>query len=126
MSRAKTRDIDVAKFRRLIESWGGASLVARKIHRSPSSIGNVLSRGYISIVFSDAIKDVFGVPYEDYMKKEDDEDVKVVADLPEIDNENLKDIAALLRQICNNQTAIYKRLNHITGEVVRINEKMEG
>ena len=122
---SKMYPVDVDKFDSLVKSWGGYQEVGRKIYRDQGTIRNVLSRGKISRVISDAIYQAYGVPLDIYSKKDtahakEVTEPKCIIDIP---NEG-KEIQYLLREMCNNQVAIYKRLNHLTGIGTRLEDEI--
>ncbi len=115
-------EIDTEKFKKLTDSLGGYTAVGNKIYRSHSVLSKTVTRGAISKPIAKAIEECFGVPYEAY-KKQDEKTYEIkpapITDLPEIGNQDIKELAILLREVCNNQLAIYKRLNHLTGMMQR-------
>lgn len=122
-------EIDVDKFSELMAKWGGYSAVGKRIFRSHSVLSRTVSRGAISRPIAEAIEACYGVPYEAYAKKEEKPPMiqpVPITDLPEIGNQDIKELAILLREVCNNQLAIYKRLNHLTGVGTRIEDLLNG
>ena len=121
----KLYDIDSKKLKSFVESWGGATAVAYHTGTSYDGIVKTIRRGSITMRLADKINDQFGISYDMYKKIEEEppkEEIQPRITLPEVDNKDIKELAFLLREICNNQLAIYKRLNFLTGEVVRIRE----
>lgn len=131
----RSMKIDTKKFEEFLRNNGGGGQVSRKIYRSTSTMTNVLKRGAISLVLADAIYREYGVPLSVYELKEPEKPIKeqkeepreepqLVIEIPEAEG-GIKAILCLLREICNNQIAIYKRLNHLTGVICRIEEEMK-
>ena len=88
----------------------------------------MVQRRKISKLTAEAIESVFGVPLSAYKAEQPkEEQLKCIVELPEINSQDtkeiLKAILCLLREVCNNQVAMYKRINHLTGEVIRFREE---
>ena len=113
---------------------GGATAVGYLTQTSHDCVSHTIRRGSITKRLIDGIEAQFGVTYDMYKKVEEEpkEEVQTRIELPTINNEDIKGIACLLREICNNQLVVYKRLNHLTGcctrledEVIKMREKVE-
>lgn len=127
--------IDSDKFKTFVNSWGGATAVGYLTQTSHDCVTHTIRRGSITTRLIDKIEEAFGVPYDMYKKVEEEppkEEVSPKIALPEMSNDDFKQFACFLREICNNQLAIYKRLNHLTGvgtrledEIIKMREKVE-
>ena len=121
----KSIRIDTKKFEEFLNKNGGGGAVSLKIYRTRSTMTNCLKRGAISLVLADAIYREYGIPLSAYELKEPEvtkENPQPVITIPEAEGDT-KAILCLLREICNNQLAIYKRLNHLTGVVCKMEEE---
>lgn len=117
--------IDSEKFEKLCKSWGGYTVAASKIYRTHPVLSKAVKRGTISRPIADAIETVFGVPYTVYKKEDDEATPQPMVKLPQIDNDGLKELAAILREMNNTMVACYKRLNHITGILTRLEDSIK-
>lgn len=116
-------DVNSEKIKKLVYAWGGPKAVGEKIHRSASTISNIYGQGKISEHIAYAIEAAYGVPYEAYKLEKTEPEPQVIMSLPETENDT-KAILCLLREICNNQLSIYKRLNHLTGVGCRMQDSI--
>lgn len=129
-------EIDSDKLGSLINKWGGHSAVAEKIYRTDSALRITLRRGTISEVIANAIYKAYGVPLEEYAKEEPKEVIQQTMELKGDGADKLTEllcqITSMLDQItkkatemCNNHIVFYKRINHLTGAVTRLEDEVK-
>lgn len=117
--------IDGAKLKELVDAYGGAKLLSNNIGVTENTMQNYIKGEYIAAVKVHSFEKELGISIDDLKKAKEEQAQQVMTELPKLDGDWPKEIAVLLREMCNNQLALYRRVNQLTEEVIKVREEIE-